>query len=191
MTGSRRAQGGVFLFASDTLTERQIHGILTAAKRYATEIDPTVEIRSTSTGLTVPVGVPAVTALHHELVSSRRIKMTGLHSVEIDFARRLVVVDGDERHLAPMEAEILRELVVAARTLTKDELVRRVWHRTPLTSSTVRTHIMRIRKKLQPFDRLVYSIRDVGYGFTLTPEVIVRNDVSFTALAPPAQPPVR
>ena len=68
----------------------------------------------------------------------------------IDYEQRLVSVAGEPVHLTAIEYELLRELSVhAGRVLTHQHLLQRVWGRTePATPRVIRTHLMRLRRKL-------------------------------------------
>ena len=68
----------------------------------------------------------------------------------IDYVQRLVSVAGQPVRLTAIEYEFLRELSVhAGRVLTHQHLLQRVWGKTePGTPRTIRTHLMRLRRKL-------------------------------------------
>ena len=68
----------------------------------------------------------------------------------IDYAQRLVSVAGEPVRLTAIEYDFLRELSVhAGRVLTHQHLLQRVWGKTePGTPRAIRTHLMRLRRKL-------------------------------------------
>ena len=68
----------------------------------------------------------------------------------IDYEQRLVSVAGEPVRLTAIEYELLRELSVhAGRVLTHQHLLQRVWGKTePATPRVIRTHLMRLRRKL-------------------------------------------
>ena len=68
----------------------------------------------------------------------------------IDYAQRLVSVAGQPVRLTAIEYDFLRELSVhAGRVLTHQHLLQRVWGKTDAeTPRTIRTHLMRLRRKL-------------------------------------------
>ena len=68
----------------------------------------------------------------------------------IDYAQRLVSVAGEPVRLTATEYEFLRELSIhAGRVLTHQHLLQRVWGKTEAeTPRTIRTHLMRLRRKL-------------------------------------------
>ena len=68
----------------------------------------------------------------------------------IDYAQRLVSVAGEPVRLTAVEYDLLRELSIhAGRVLTHQHLLQRVWGKTePETPRVIRTHLMRLRRKL-------------------------------------------
>ena len=68
----------------------------------------------------------------------------------IDYAQRLVSVAGNPVRLTAIEYDLLYELSVhAGQVLTHQRLLNRVWGRTdPGSPSVIRTHLMRLRRKL-------------------------------------------
>ncbi|MXZ90421.1 MAG: response regulator [Chloroflexi bacterium] len=68
----------------------------------------------------------------------------------IDYEQRLVSVDGRPVRLTALEYQLLRELSInAGRVLTHQHLLQRVWGQTrPGTPRVIRTHLMRLRRKL-------------------------------------------
>ncbi len=68
----------------------------------------------------------------------------------IDYVQRMVSVAGQPVRLTAIEYDFLRELSIhAGRVLTHQHLLQRVWGKTePGTPRTIRTHLMRLRRKL-------------------------------------------
>ena len=86
----------------------------------------------------------------------------------IDYAQRLVSVAGQPVRLTAIEYDFLRELSIhAGRVLTHQHLLQRVWGKTePQTPRTIRTHLMRLRRKLgEDADdpRYIFAEPRVGY----------------------------
>ena len=86
----------------------------------------------------------------------------------IDYVQRLVSVAGEPVRLTNIEYEFLRELSVhAGRVLTHQHLLQRVWGKTePGAPRTIRTHLMRLRRKLgEDADdpRYIFAEPRVGY----------------------------
>ena len=86
----------------------------------------------------------------------------------IDYAQRLVSVAGEPVRLTAIEYDFLRELSVhAGRVLTHQHLLQRVWGKTePGAPRTIRTHLMRLRRKLgEDADnpRYIFAEPRVGY----------------------------
>ncbi len=86
----------------------------------------------------------------------------------IDYVQRLVSVAGEPVRLTAIEYDFLRELSVhAGRVLTHQHLLQRVWGKTePGAPRTIRTHLMRLRRKLgEDADnpRYIFAEPRVGY----------------------------
>ena len=86
----------------------------------------------------------------------------------IDYAQRLVSVAGQPVRLTAIEYDFLRELSVhAGRVLTHQHLLQRVWGKTgPEPPRTIRTHLMRLRRKLgedAENPRYIFAEPRVGY----------------------------
>jgi two-component system KDP operon response regulator KdpE len=71
-------------------------------------------------------------------------------ALEIDLARRLVTLDGEQLHVTPTEYSLLEALVSnPGKLLTHQWLLRRVWGQGYGTETTyLRTYIRALRKKL-------------------------------------------
>ena len=88
-------------------------------------------------------------------------------NIHIDFARKVVTVDGVDLHLSPKEFGILSMLAKhPGRVFSRDEILSEVWHgESFVLDRTVDVHIARIRRKLGPAaERLVNR---QGYGYCL------------------------
>jgi two-component system KDP operon response regulator KdpE len=91
--------------------------------------------------------------------------------LEVDLAARLVRRGGEEVHLTPIEFDLLRVLVRnRGRLLTHRALLTEVWGPAYADdTSTLRTHIARLRRKLEPGDdagpRYIRTDPGVGYRF--------------------------
>ena len=91
--------------------------------------------------------------------------------LQIDLARRLVIVDGKEVKLRPTEYRLLYHLVNnAGRTLTHEVILSKVWgYEYRDESQYVRLYITYLRQKIEPDpSQPVYILteRGVGYSFT-------------------------
>jgi len=87
-------------------------------------------------------------------------------------ARREVVLgDGERRELSELEAELLRHLAANAdRTISREELLSRVWRVNPrgIETRTVDMHVARLREKLGDDGsdpRIIRTVRGKGYIF--------------------------
>jgi two-component system KDP operon response regulator KdpE len=90
--------------------------------------------------------------------------------LQIDFARRLVIVDGREVKLRPTEYRLLYHLVNnAGRTLTHEIILSKVWgYEYQDESQYVRLYITYLRQKIEPDPgdpRYSLTERGVGYSF--------------------------
>ena len=86
----------------------------------------------------------------------------------IDYVQRLVSVAGQPVRLTAVEYNLLRELSIhAGRVLTHQHLLQRVWGKTqPETPRVLRTHLMRLRRKLGEDGenpRYIFAEPRVGY----------------------------
>jgi DNA-binding response OmpR family regulator len=77
--------------------------------------------------------------------------------------------DGSARSLSAMETELLRYLSMnAGRTLSREEILARVWHITAkgMETRTVDMHIARLREKLRDdAEEVIKTVRGKGYCF--------------------------
>jgi DNA-binding response OmpR family regulator len=105
----------------------------------------------------------------------------------IDELARRVHVDGVPVRLAYREFELLRYLARRpGSTVSRDELVREVWHDAPqspvgVSVRTVDTHVRRLRLKLGCYQAVLTSVRGHGYRFERRPDVRVVTAVTRTA----------
>lgn len=89
--------------------------------------------------------------------------------LEVDLARRTVLVSGDHVHLTPIEFDLLRLLVRnRGRLMTHRDLLLAVWgagyeHDTQV----LRAHIANLRRKIEPAagPRFIRTDPGVGYRF--------------------------
>ena len=90
--------------------------------------------------------------------------------LEVDLAAREVRRDGREVHLTPIEFDLLRVLARnGGRLMTHRSLLEEVWGHAYLDdTATLRTHIARLRAKIEPADergRIIRTEPGVGYRF--------------------------
>jgi two-component system KDP operon response regulator KdpE len=90
--------------------------------------------------------------------------------LQIDFARRLVIVGGQEVKLRPTEYRLLYHLINnAGRTLTHEIILSKVWgYEYRDESQYVRLYITYLRQKIEPdpsHPRYILTERGVGYSF--------------------------
>jgi two-component system KDP operon response regulator KdpE len=89
--------------------------------------------------------------------------------LELDLARRIVKLNGDEVHLTPTEFDLLRRLATnRGRLLTHRDLLESVWGPGYAEDTQVlRAHIANLRRKIEPPDgpRFIRTDPGVGYRF--------------------------
>ena len=94
--------------------------------------------------------------------------------VQIDLVQRRVMVADQEVELTPQEFSLLFVLVQGnGSPLSRTDLLQRAWPDAIDNPRTVDTHILSLRKKLEPDPRhptLIRTVRNVGYCFDATPE---------------------
>ena len=91
--------------------------------------------------------------------------------LEIDLAARVVSCDGEPVHLTPIEFDLLRSLARnRGRLMTHRKLLAEVWGPEYVDDiQPLRTHIARLRAKIEPQDpgRPRYIVTDPGVGYRL------------------------
>jgi len=90
--------------------------------------------------------------------------------VHVDFARRVVSVDGDAVHLSRREFDLLALLLSPpGQVRTREELIDRLWSGRDLADTrTLDTHIRRLRVKLErdpARPQYLVTVRGVGFRF--------------------------
>jgi DNA-binding response OmpR family regulator len=89
--------------------------------------------------------------------------------LSVDFARQQITIEGRSVSLSPTETKLLYLLMRnAGRTVTNDFLLRRLWPLREVYEDTLRVHVYRLRKKLEPKPedrRYILTERGVGYQF--------------------------
>ena len=85
----------------------------------------------------------------------------------IDFAARVVTVDGERVQLTPREYELLFYMVNnKGLALTREQLISKVWgYDFYGDDRTLDTHIKLLRKSLGDYASLIVTLRGVGYRF--------------------------
>jgi len=91
------------------------------------------------------------------------------HKLTIDYAKRVVSVEGKLVHLTPIEYKIVVLLSQnAGRVLTHDRLIREVWGPYESDSQILRVNMANIRRKIEsnPADPQ-YFLTEVGVGYRM------------------------
>ena len=99
-----------------------------------------------------------------EKVGSDTFSYQGL---EVNFASRIVMVDGVRVDLSPKEYELLFYLVKNRNlALSREKLITDIWGYDFFGDDrTLDTHIKLLRKSLGPYATLIVTLRGVGYRF--------------------------
>ena len=87
--------------------------------------------------------------------------------IKVDFAGRIVYVDGEKAELTPKEYDLLFYLVKnKGIALTREKLISNVWGYDFFGDDrTLDTHIKLLRKNLGKYSSLIVTLRGVGYRF--------------------------
>ena len=87
--------------------------------------------------------------------------------LSIDYAARVVTVDGERVRLTPREYELLYYMVNnKGIALTREQLISKVWGYDFFGDDrTLDTHIKLLRKSLGDYAKLIVTLRGVGYRF--------------------------
>jgi len=94
--------------------------------------------------------------------------------LQVDFANRDAIVEGEKVSLTPIETKLLYVLMRnAGKVVTTDFLIRRIWPLEEAYEDRLHVHIHRLRRKIEkdpskPF--YVVSERGVGYRFPARPK---------------------
>ncbi|MGI8573265.1 MAG: response regulator transcription factor [Solirubrobacteraceae bacterium] len=93
--------------------------------------------------------------------------VVSVDGLEIDLARRAVVLGGEDVHLTPIEFELLRHLVRnRGRLMTHRQLLVAVWGSGYADDTQVlRAHIANLRRKIEPADGPRHIRTDPGVGY--------------------------
>src|SRR5665811_207444 len=97
------------------------------------------------------------------------------HEVIVDPAAREVTIDGRSVAFTYKEFALLEYLLRSPhRAVTREELLRSVWHKRAWRNGTrtIDVHVRRLREKLGGCPRIV-TVRGVGYRCDPTPEVVL------------------
>ena len=87
--------------------------------------------------------------------------------LEIDFAARTVVIDGERAYLSPKEYDLLSYMCKNKNiALSRERLITEVWGYDFFGDDrTLDTHIKLLRKTLKDYSDMIVTLRGVGYRF--------------------------
>ena len=120
-----------------------------------------------------PFGMQEFLARVEALLRRMRINLAPLSldygDLKIDLVQRRVELQGQLIDLTPQEFSLLYVLAQAEGTaLSRSELLRRAWPDAIDNPRTIDTHVLSLRKKIEPDPRkptVIQTIRNVGYQF--------------------------
>lgn len=94
-------------------------------------------------------------------------KPVSLGGLTVDFASRLVYIDGKRAEMTPKELDLLFYMVRnRGRALTRENLITNVWDYDYYGDErTLDTHIKLLRQDLAEYSRFIVTLRGVGYRF--------------------------
>ena len=97
--------------------------------------------------------------------------------VVIDVRRHKIFIDGNNADLTYKEFALIQLLVEnEGKTISREELIQRLWgdvHDTSVFGRTIDVHIRRLRAKITGYEDIVRTIRGSGYRFDAHPDVII------------------
>jgi DNA-binding response OmpR family regulator len=89
--------------------------------------------------------------------------------LQVDFANRVAIVDGESTNLTPIETKLLYVLMCnAGKVVTTEFLIRRIWPMDEAYEDRLHVHVHRLRRKVEQEPskpQYVVSERGVGYRF--------------------------
>ena len=89
--------------------------------------------------------------------------------LQVDFANRVAIVDGESTNLTPIETKLLYVLMRnAGKVVTTEFLIRRIWPMDEAYEDRLHVHVHRLRRKVEQEPskpQYVVSERGVGYRF--------------------------
>ncbi len=94
-------------------------------------------------------------------------KPVSLGGLTVDFASRLVYIDGKRTEMTPKELDLLFYMVKnRGKALTRENLITNVWDYDYYGDErTLDTHIKLLRQDLAGYSRFIVTLRGVGYRF--------------------------
>ena len=91
--------------------------------------------------------------------------------LSIDFGKGCLLINGQSVPLTPIEANLLYILIQnVGSVVTSDALIARAWPAEPVFEETLRVHMHRLRRKVEPDyrnPRYIQTERGVGYCFII------------------------
>jgi DNA-binding response OmpR family regulator len=152
-----RVKTPIILLTAKTLEAEKILGLELGADDYVTKPFSPAELRAR---------IKAVMRRFNE--DSAGVYRFG--DCEVDFDRAEVRRDGEAVETTALEFRLLTTLIRRkGRVLTREQLIEQAWgHATNIGDRVVDTHILNLRKKIEPAPaepRFLRSVRGLGYRF--------------------------
>lgn len=107
--------------------------------------------------------------LNEELVARilariRKASVVRCGNLSLDRDRIQVVIHGEPINLTMIEFRLLNCLIEnQTRVLSREQILRSVWHNCVVSTQTINSHIMALRKKLSRFDHVITTVYGAGY----------------------------
>ena len=111
--------------------------------------------------------VSAIIKRTHPELNTAQKKILSFEGLNIDFAGRIVTINGQKADLSPKEYDLLFYLADNRNiALTREKLITNVWgYDFYGDDRTLDTHIKLLRKSLGPYAKFIVTLRGVGYRF--------------------------
>lgn len=188
-TVNRRIDLPLIALSADHDSDTAVRALESYADDYVRKPFSAPELATRTTTLLRRIGDLSYTAESRVRVDER---------LEVDFERRVAIVDGCRHRLTPTESRLLFVLIRnAGRTVQTSFLLRRLWPLEEVYEDSLRSHMYRLRKKIERDSKrpeYIGNVRGLGYRFLVTPprpERGLRDDLESGATEPAGRPRAR
>ncbi len=91
-----------------------------------------------------------------------------ISGIELDLAKKCLVIDGQREDLTPIEFQLLYMLLKnPGRIYDRDQFLDFIWRDVSVTERTVDVHVTRVRKKLGDYGKYLVTRKGYGYCFEI------------------------
>jgi two-component system phosphate regulon response regulator PhoB len=152
--GDRQFQGiPVIMLTAKSMEEDKIAGLNTGADDYVTKPFSPREL------------LARARALLRRKAPDQGMEVLSYANLTLDPASMAVTVDGAKIDIGHAEFKLLKYLLAhPERVYSRSQLLDKVWgDHVAIEERTVDVHVLRLRKALGPADKLVKTVRSVGY----------------------------